>query len=434
MLLQKDIMNVRRERSHSLALDPPYQLTDIDMIYIMCRFKPEAVARIFPPGLKPNKSCWGPISVYQVNSGWGIAPYSAFFMALEVEGYDSPDGSPAMYMHSGLYSDLGGKVMTERYNSNFRLGHARQGREGDRAWGEGYFGDQLVARFDADVTREEATHLMGIHRYIGRNPEGEGFNVWAISYEADFIPIAPRSVEFLPGAEKLVHLIEPEEFVWPSLVRNLTMTIPAPQRLGAENDNHSRDVEGLGLIEMFARMGRGAAIVDPFGRLVRMNSAASQLVESGRLQVAHGQLKSVRQEEGKSLDLIIQHAAMAPGAVSEQISLRSADGERFIIAQAMALDDTVSGSGKLIVFLDDPSADIRRNAMEPLRLLGLTEAEAKIAALVGAGRSPAEAAGDLELSVNTVRSALKLIFDKLGIGRQAELAKIVTRLESRAIA
>jgi DNA-binding CsgD family transcriptional regulator len=63
-----------------------------------------------------------------------------------------------------------------------------------------------------------------------------------------------------------------------------------------------------------------------------------------------------------------------------------------------------------------------------LELLGLTPAEARIAALVGGGESPREAADALGVTYNTVRSSLKLVFDKLGVGRQSELARVVARL------
>ena len=39
------------------------------------------------------------------------------------------------------------------------------------------------------------------------------------------------------------------------------------------------------------------------------------------------------------------------------------------------------------------------------------------------------AAGKFGIAENTARSALKVVYEKLGIGKQSELAKIVARLE-----
>jgi DNA-binding CsgD family transcriptional regulator len=58
----------------------------------------------------------------------------------------------------------------------------------------------------------------------------------------------------------------------------------------------------------------------------------------------------------------------------------------------------------------------------------LTAAEARIAALVGKSYSARETAAALGLSVNTVTSTLKVIYDKLGFEKQTELAVVVDRL------
>lgn len=48
---------------------------------------------------------------------------------------------------------------------------------------------------------------------------------------------------------------------------------------------------------------------------------------------------------------------------------------------------------------------------------------------MGGGLSPSSAAQQLGLTQNTVRSALRVVYDKLEIQKQSELAMIVTRLD-----
>ena len=62
--------------------------------------------------------------------------------------------------------------------------------------------------------------------------------------------------------------------------------------------------------------------------------------------------------------------------------------------------------------------------------MGLTPAEAALANLIGQGHAPARAADLRRITPATARSMLKLIFAKLGVSRQAELAILVTRLQS----
>jgi DNA-binding CsgD family transcriptional regulator len=61
-------------------------------------------------------------------------------------------------------------------------------------------------------------------------------------------------------------------------------------------------------------------------------------------------------------------------------------------------------------------------------LYGLSAAEAKVAVAVGAGRSPAQAALSLGVSINTVRSHLKNIYLKLEINRLAELVSVLSSM------
>jgi DNA-binding CsgD family transcriptional regulator len=82
------------------------------------------------------------------------------------------------------------------------------------------------------------------------------------------------------------------------------------------------------------------------------------------------------------------------------------------------------------VLITDPDGRTTTPPLRSLQLLGLTLAEARIAGLIGGGHSPREAADQLDLSVHTVRSALKIAFDKLDIGSQSELARLVAQLEN----
>ncbi len=77
------------------------------------------------------------------------------------------------------------------------------------------------------------------------------------------------------------------------------------------------------------------------------------------------------------------------------------------------------------VFVHDPE---RRPALnEPLlvKLYGLTDAEARVAAGITLGNSPEELAATLNVSVHTVRSQLKSVFRKTGASRQNTLSRLL---------
>ncbi len=74
----------------------------------------------------------------------------------------------------------------------------------------------------------------------------------------------------------------------------------------------------------------------------------------------------------------------------------------------------------------DEAADARRPRTDPIA--GLTKAERRVAAVVGAGATNKAAAETLYVSVKTIDAHLQSIYRKLGITSRAELAVLMTRI------
>jgi DNA-binding CsgD family transcriptional regulator len=81
-----------------------------------------------------------------------------------------------------------------------------------------------------------------------------------------------------------------------------------------------------------------------------------------------------------------------------------------------------------LLILQDLAAEDEPDVSHCLQQLGLTRAQARIAQLVGRGLSVKDAATAAGVAEGTARSQLKASFSRLGIGRQSELASLVTRL------
>jgi DNA-binding CsgD family transcriptional regulator len=71
----------------------------------------------------------------------------------------------------------------------------------------------------------------------------------------------------------------------------------------------------------------------------------------------------------------------------------------------------------------------RRDPLDVLRSMGLTPAEARLAALIGKGFTARSAAQELRISEHTARSTLKQVYGKLGIRKQAELGHFIARVQ-----
>jgi DNA-binding CsgD family transcriptional regulator len=85
--------------------------------------------------------------------------------------------------------------------------------------------------------------------------------------------------------------------------------------------------------------------------------------------------------------------------------------------------------GGVLAFLDDPDADAAGNRAPVLQqLYGLTVTEARIAVLIAEGEEVEGIARRQGVTVATVRTQLKSIFAKMGVGRQLGVAQLVRSL------
>lgn len=78
-----------------------------------------------------------------------------------------------------------------------------------------------------------------------------------------------------------------------------------------------------------------------------------------------------------------------------------------------------------VLFISDSEASTRPSTERLQVVYNLTPAEARLTALMVDGHDPASAASRLGVSANTVKYHLKTVFDKVGVGRQAELVRRV---------
>ncbi len=172
----------------------------------------------------------------------------------------------------------------------------------------------------------------------------------------------------------------------------------------------------------------GFALVDRNGRLLFCEETVRARLASAGLIVAE-----VGHDRVQSPNRAIERHLAAESAAGQGASCdyRDPDGGPLRITIL-----PVAGHAGSHVWLpiDRPAAllhvarpdDDRRARIERLaRMRGLTRAEAGVALEIARGDGRAAAAMRLGISENTMRTHLSAVFDKLGIHRQAELARLV---------
>jgi DNA-binding CsgD family transcriptional regulator/PAS domain-containing protein len=189
-----------------------------------------------------------------------------------------------------------------------------------------------------------------------------------------------------------------------------------------------------------ARIGIGVFVLDSLGRVVFSNPAAMALLGDG-LDVVDERLRLRPSPDRADAEAMIRQvidgrserwgAAPKPLLVERRRSKRPLALYILPIAVPAAAANQLLTHARAIVLVIDPEAGGPPEPSLIRDVLGLTLGEARIAALVGTGMPPRDAATQLGIAEETVRSTLKRVFDKVGVSRQSELAVLMNRLMVR---
>jgi DNA-binding CsgD family transcriptional regulator/PAS domain-containing protein len=188
------------------------------------------------------------------------------------------------------------------------------------------------------------------------------------------------------------------------------------------------------LVDALGRFECGALVVDGEGRVIFANEPASRLVGDG-LSLNQGRLfASSREDEGvfaRLMKSVLRRSTETDHL--EPIALPRPSGRQPLLVQAIPVscgetEWIIPSSAAALLIVVDPEQDGPQAPETPLRLLGLTRSEARLATLIGSGQSRAEAAETLGIRESTARDTAKQLYAKLDISRQSELVRLVERL------
>jgi len=180
--------------------------------------------------------------------------------------------------------------------------------------------------------------------------------------------------------------------------------------------------------------GSAVALLDRFGKLVRLNAAAERLLGPD-LKIVQGRIASIDHQATAALDRTL-HAMLwaGPGQSLMPPVVLPRTERRPLLAYALrppAICADPLAAAQAIVVLIDP--DVRPQPPEEhLKLaFGLSTTEARLAARLAAGESLDAIADALAITYETARTVLKRVFAKVGVSRQSELVALLSKLTLR---
>jgi len=185
--------------------------------------------------------------------------------------------------------------------------------------------------------------------------------------------------------------------------------------------------------DVLDRLAAGVVLLDRQARIVYANATARSY-DSGALRLRNGSIGTHSVAHTRRLGKLIQ-AALLGAPVAAMSVPRAADARLVTILVLSVRGKDIGRFAELnmpdaavLLFLFDPANRTGLSIPRIMDAYRLTQAEARVALAAGSGMSVPEAATQLGLSPNTIKTHLRKVFAKTGTGRQAELAFLLAQI------
>lgn len=409
----------------------PYQVRCSHFVQVGVEFDETDVRSALPAGYTPASGMTGGFCVYRAENGWAITPYSAGFAWIDVDGLDSPAGARARCFIASWYSEKAGAAFSLP-GSRLRIGVPYPLTSDGITTASAGGPEGMAFRISVRPNGAPPEARSGVHNYVDMAHDRRVARTVAFSH--DGTSVDPVAVEILRDPPPPLRLLRPKRLAWGVQSLDMVLTLGMTTLIDAENAAHAKDaVTQVGLI---SRLGRAAILVGRMSELIFINSIAEGFIGDGLRLIAGRLLPAYREDEAGLRRLVLSASRPETDRLAlSPVALRRPSGKNPLLIQAIPFPSGGAALGEATVdavalLVTDPDRSVDRDPVEALIVLGLTRAEARIAAAVGAGLPPREVARRIGNTEATVRSTLNQVYGKLGIHRQSELARIVHRLET----
>lgn len=217
----------------------------------------------------------------------------------------------------------------------------------------------------------------------------------------------------------------------PEDARHLLRLAPHFQRMISLSEKFASN-HALSGLDILARMETAAFLVEGRGKVIRINACAEALLGQG-IDVINGQLAATDRDSDRRLQALIAAALAADRTASYSAPpiAVARSGRRPLMVEAVPVRGRfadVLPETRALVLAVDLEAQPHTSEHRLQAVLGLTPAEAKVAAQLSLGNQVDLIADQFGVSRETVRNQIKAALAKTGTHRQAELVALVQKI------
>jgi DNA-binding CsgD family transcriptional regulator len=188
------------------------------------------------------------------------------------------------------------------------------------------------------------------------------------------------------------------------------------------------------LAELSNRALTAIVVTDAFGRVAEANGLARVILEeTDGLLIRDGVLRVARSDDNARLVRLILEAAGGVDGLTfihksgvMQVARPSCRRPLpLVVSPTRNATSPFGRSHAVTITFADPERAPEADTDLLVRLYGFTAREAAVAALLLQGRSPAEAAAELAMTENTVRTHIRHAFEKTGVERLSDFVRLL---------
>ena len=212
------------------APPPPYLIAGSNHVFVGVIWDEAAIRKALPPGITPVKEMTGAINIYQTGGSYALGPYQSAYFWVDIEGFDSADGTKGRWMLAGVYGPENKMhvALNEHYGLPVRLGASRvePTAEGKRAIGTVNGQDFISVEIKS---LGECQAAAGTLNYPGVSPKTKQLVVNEIPYVGQACKAEPVSVNVTAPAGDPFSAYPIAKVVWAAEFKNASFSFSPPK-------------------------------------------------------------------------------------------------------------------------------------------------------------------------------------------------------------